>query len=156
MSDRNYSPAYGPAKGLNPPLCTNCSNPVRNEGYKTVCTFPPIFSCPPWNSGWDGKCEHCGFDFNTSFVQVLRKHPDENKVESGRNTKISVASTRFPVFYDESEILSGVEIEITSFGRYFQENSEKIFISTNELKYILSTLINSPILQQFDWGEDWT
>jgi type II secretory ATPase GspE/PulE/Tfp pilus assembly ATPase PilB-like protein len=155
MKDRNYSPAYGPAQGLTSPLCEKCRNPVRKEAHKTKNNFPALASNPPWNSGWYGKCEYCGYDYNISFTQILRQTPD-NQIESGRKTRISVASRGYAVFYDEGESLSGIEIEIISHGRFFGEEIEKIFISTNELKQIITILRDSPILKQFDWGEDWT
>ncbi len=128
---------------------------MKQEKYETKNNFPAIAPNPQWNSGWDGKCEWCGCDYNISFVQVLSQYQNQ-VVESGRRIEISVASRGYRVIFDYVESLSGIEIEITSFGKLFKEKTERIFISTNELKHIISMLEDSPILEQFDWGEDWT
>ena len=48
--------------------------------------------------------------------------------------------------------LSGVEIE----QRNSMDGVKKTFISTNELKYLINVLKDSPILKQLDWNEDLT
>ena len=53
--------------------------------------------------------------------------------------------------------LAGVEIETY----IFRENetipkTERLFLSANELKYLINILKNSPILDQLNNNQDWT
>jgi len=52
--------------------------------------------------------------------------------------------------------VTGVEICISEIIDYSEKKitNSQIFISTNELNYILKKLKNSPLLEQFDWDAD--
>ena len=155
QTQRNYNLKGGRTNGQIPPTCSKCGNPLRKENrrvpiecsgtfeYRHVPEFGYV-----WNDSWNGVCENCGFDCNLQFTQNL-----------GNGTRVSsvrIADRRFPTYSScDGEVLSGVELEITSQGRYFSE-TQRIFISTNELKHLLKMLENSPILKQYDWGEDWS
>lgn len=138
----------------NTPLCPHCGRPIRTK-IQTP-DFPIVGSLDdsydgkvPWNYHWDGKCVHCGHDFGISIRQIL---PNIDKEKSDKLTSIRPSSrTIMDPMVDSVTMLSGVEIETKLNGTI-----EKIFLSTNELKYILEKLKSSPILAQLDWSEDYT
>lgn len=136
------------------PLCANCGKPIRT--MVKIPTFPIVGSLNdaydrdvPWNYHWDGKCEHCGHDYGISIRQIL---PNIVKENSDKWTSIRPSSrTIMDPMVDSVTMLSGVEIETKLNGA-----TEKIFLSTNELKYILDELKASPFLAQLDWSQDYT
>lgn len=135
------------------PVCPRCGKPVR----KTITRpkWPIVGSIKgnaydgkvPWNYLWNGRCEHCGHDFTLTMTQKISS-PDKD-----RYTTVRVASKRVETGSPDSFIgLSGVEIE----QRNSMDGVKKTFISTNELKYLINALKDSPILKQLDWSEDMT
>jgi hypothetical protein len=103
----------------------------------------------PWNYGWNGKCENCGHDFGIVMnIDMGSTGPDHRM----RQTVVKVGTRGFchnaEAFRGEgcNTNLSGVEIETRCGGQ-----SEKLFLSANELKYLMNVLQNSPILQQLDY-----
>lgn len=130
------------------PLCPHCGEPVRKKIFSHPYRIKSIEgSATPWNYGWNGRCESCGYDFTLTMRQKL-SFPDED-----RYTVVRVASKPAESGYvDVFMGLSGVEIE----QRNSIDGVKKTFISTNELKYLISALKDSPILEQKDWYEDRT
>ena len=147
--ESNYNP-IGENKGQISPICPKCGKQLRRNRITPSSAGPylPEYGYV-WNDGWDGVCENCRKDFNFHFTQDLGNR-------TNRVSIVKVASKSFPTERQfVGEVLSGIEFEIVTSGRYVSEK-QKIFISTNELKYLIQALKNSPILEQFDWGEDWS
>ena len=94
---------------------------------------------------WNGRCESCGFDFTITMRQKMSSS-DEDRYTVVRVASETVESDYVDVFMG----LSGVEIE----QRNSLDGVKKTFISTNELKYLINALKDSPILEQMDWYED--
>ena len=147
--------------GTDIPLCPHCGRPVRK--YVPMPSKEVRISSinnmgdgiVPWNYEWDGKCENCGRDFNIVMRINMGSTGPDNKA---RETRIKVNSKGFLHHiscnsYEDlrSTVLSGVEIE-TRCG--LGNEREKFFISTNELKYLMKELQNSPILKQLDYYEE--
>lgn len=141
------------------PLCPHCGRPVRKGMPHS--DFPIIGSIEgnaydgriPWNYNWDGKCENCGHDFSITMTQRMdSSHNDRQTIVRVSKRQVQAMSEDGYILNDAFIGLSGVEIE--------QHNSidgiKKTFISTNELKYLINTLKNSPLLEQLDWNEDRT
>lgn len=138
---------------VNMPFCTCCGKPIRKSIPHP--DFPIIGSIQghaydgnvPWNYRWNGRCENCGQDFSISMHQKIHTQ------EKDRYTSVRV-SARW-VERDTSDDLigiSGVEIE----QRNSIDGVKRTFVSTNELKYLINALKNSPLLEQLDWNEDRT
>ncbi len=134
------------------PCCPRCGEPIRKS--IPIINWPVVGSLEggaydhkvPWNYQWNGICENCGHDFNIKMAQNLEREG------IFRQTTIIVSGKSVPTRFRDAHVgFSGVEIEqITS------EGTTKMFISTNELKFLLNALKNSPILDQWDWKEDYT
>ena len=143
-----------------PPICNACGERLRKENYLTR-SWGETRNLP-WNSDWNGKCENCDFDYNLEFTQVFDSDDPESTC---RITRIKIKNREIcSGFFDANSVLSGIEIETTTekerqfryaktIGKSESGNVEKIFLSTNDLKVILSYLANSPFLEQFDWGD---
>ena len=135
------------------PICSHCGRPIRTKIRKPdfpVGSLDDAYDGKvPWNYHWDGRCEHCGHDFGISIRQILPNIVKENS-DKWTSIRPSSRTIRDPMA-DIVTMLSGVEIETKLNGA-----TEKIFLSTNELKYILDELKASPILAQLDWSQDYT
>lgn len=139
------------SKGVKMPRCPHCGSPVRNgvpHHFDIGSIEGSAFDGEvPWNYLWDGRCENCGHDFSIAMHQKIHTS------EKDRYTTVK-ASTRWIERNTSDDLigLSGVEIE--------QYNGidgvNKIFISTNELKYLINAIKGSPLLEQLDWLEDRT
>ena len=143
------------AAGADIPLCPHCGRPIRkfvpkDAGISSIkCLGDGIV---PWNYKWDGRCESCGHDFNVVMNINMGSYGPDCKT---RQTIVKVSSRGFchnaEALCGEgwaSTELSGVEIETKCGG-----NVEKIFLSANELKYLIKVLRDSPILKQLDYYE---
>ena len=134
------------------PRCLYCGEPIRKSIPDVK--WPMVGSLEggaydhkvPWNYGWDGICENCGHDFTIKMVQDL------NQQGTKRETIVKVASNLVRTHIDAGVGLSGVEIEQHS----KTDGTTKMFISTNELRFLMNALKRSPILEQWDWRVDWT
>lgn len=138
---------------VNMPTCPHCGKHIRKDvPLPTLIDIGSIEGDAtdgkiPWNYDWNGKCDNCGHDFSISMTQ--RIHSNSPKYD--RKTTLRTSWRR--VFYgsaDQYVGLSGFEIEQYN----GTDGSGKIFISTNELKYIIKALKNSPLLEQLDWNEN--
>lgn len=138
------------------PLCSHCGKPLRKEEYIYhrigIMSVGSVGNSQdrkiPWNYGWNGRCDNCGHDYNINIGQKLGGVDLGNK-----HTSVRVDSRSYRYSYtdecDTSIVLSGVEIE-TFVEQRGDTTKQKIFLSTNELKYLLKVLSNSPILKQED------
>lgn len=142
---------------VNIPLCPHCRRPLRKHvplPSQGVCVSS--INClgdgvMPWNYEWDGRCENCGHDFNFVMRINMGSTGPDNRI---RETKVKASAKGFLHHVTSnlgelrSTVLSGIEIE-TRCG--LGNENEKLFLSANELKYLMSMLQNSPILQQLDY-----
>ncbi len=134
------------------PICPHCGKSIR-QSLPSV-NWPIVGSIEgsaydhmiPWNYGWDGICENCRHNFNIKMSQKL----DENGIK--RETTIKVSSRLIVTHLDALVGLSGVEIE----QQTCTDGKIKMFLSTNELRFIINALKRSPIIEQRDWNEDRT
>ncbi len=143
-------------ESLTPPLCLKCNLPVRKHDFIPEDRFTKGISNPPWNSGWQGICENCNHSYNFSSSQLVSA--ELFKIE--RRSLVKLAHKDYMDSLDSFVILSGVEISISEIinysGKENQITNSNIFISTNELNFILKSLKNSPLLDQYDWDADTT
>jgi hypothetical protein len=158
MSEKNFNSGLNPTpSALMPPVCYKCGKGVRRNNYDTKNEFTNCLSYPPWNSGWEGKCEHCGHNYNIHYIQNVSFN---SFCRIKRETSVSISQMQHMDSLDTFVILSGVELEITETQEFNSDTptaiNKKIFISTNELKYLIAALKNSPILSQYDWDADCT
>lgn len=138
------------------PVCPHCGRSLRKgiprpEHCIVVSSLFDIRDrVVPWNYKWDGKCEHCGHDFNIAMhINMGSTGPDNRE----RQTYVRVSAAGFnhhllslnPGEFGTNTVLSGVEIN---------NKDGRVFLSTNELKYLIKMLQNSPILKQFDYYEE--
>lgn len=133
------------------PRCPYCGEPLRKSipvvGWPIGSLEGNAFDHKvPWNYGWDGFCENCGHDFN---IKIMQNH---ERLGIARETTIQVSEKSIATSFIDAYIgLSGVEIK-----QQTKEGLVTMFISTNELRYLMKALNNSPILDQWDWREDRT
>lgn len=134
------------------PTCKHCGHRVRRS-------IPSSNGCvsylqddskkiTPWNYKWDGKCEYCGYDYTIGMEILLDDYGQKKK------TTVSADSSMIPInrSFDEFTVLSGVII------RTFVDETKRgeIFLSANELKYLIDSLKDSPLLEQCDYKYDGT
>ena len=140
------------AHEANIPRCPRCGGPIRKRIPDVK--WPIIGSVQggaydhkvPWNYQWNGVCENCGHDFNIKMAQNLEQEG------ISRLTTLKVSGKSVPTRFRDAHVgFSGVEIEQNT-----NDGTTKMFISTNELRFMIHTLKNSPILEQWDWKEDYT
>ena len=146
------------AKYTEIPLCPHCGRPIRkyipmpSKEVQVSSINNMGDGIVPWNYEWDGKCENCGHDFNIVMrIDMGSTGPDNREMR----TFVRVSATGFnhraltinPGEIGTNTVLSGVEIE-TNCGNGLVE---KLFLSANELKYLMRALQNSPILKQWDY-----
>lgn len=133
------------------PVCKQCGHRIR----RTVPSSNGLVSyvldssekVTPWNYKWDGKCEFCGFDYNV-HTKV--------KIEEGQYKVTSVCIDTCGVVdegtCDQLTVFSGVTIRTSIGGK----NQGEVFLSANEVKYLLDAIKESPLLEQFDYHFDGT
>lgn len=139
------------------PVCKHCGQPLRKgiphppHGVVVSSLNDIRDHIVPWNYSWDGKCEHCGFDYNIYMQTPTGSTGLDNRV---RYTTVKCAScgVMHSITANLGEVVctdfSGVEIETKTDGGSYQG---KIFLSVKELKYIFKYLQNSPLMEQFDY-----
>lgn len=132
------------------PICKHCGRPLRKgfpnppKGMVVSSIYDIKDEIIPWNYKWDGKCEHCGFDYNIA-IQTRSAGWKERVTlvwvneKSYENYLVNDASC------DQHTVLSGVNI---------RSDEGSVFLSTKELRYLINVLSGSPILEQFDYQED--
>jgi hypothetical protein len=132
------------------PKCLHCGNPVRkgipmpDNYYVGSIEGNAYDGKTPWNYGWDGKCDNCGQDYNISMRQIIPTYDFGN--DKITTVKIKEYNIMISCTGPCSIGLSGVEIK----SRIGNGSVQTIFLSTNELKYLMNILKNSPILKQLD------
>ena len=144
---------------FNIPFCPHCKKKVKNSIPHP--DWPIVGSIDgnaydgkvPWNYKWDGRCENCGHDFSITMIQRINT-PYNDRLTILRSSDRRIQEKRDGGFDSPDAFigLSGIEIE----QRNSTDSVQKVFISTNELKYLLDALKNSPFLEQLDWHEDYT
>ncbi|MDR1348840.1 MAG: hypothetical protein LBJ63_10550 [Prevotellaceae bacterium] len=135
---------------INIPVCSHCGYLLRKEipkpkeGYVGSIQGDAYDGKVPWNYEWNGKCEHCGHDYNISmWSNIPTFEGNRNKMTT---VKVSARGVMRSLTQPQIICVSGVEIE----SRMSGSGVEKLFLSTNELKYLMEIFKNSPILKQLD------
>lgn len=143
------------------PLCKHCGRPLRigipHPQYGVVVSSLQDIRdhIVPWNYQWDGKCENCGHDYNINMGLNMGSHGKDNR---SKQTTIRVTSRGYCHDFESSiddfspaTQLSGVEIHTKT-----DSQDEYVFLSANELKYIINALRDSPVIRQFDYQEEYS
>lgn len=150
MSDRELA-----IRMMTIPICKHCGHPLRKGiprppyGIAVSSLTDIRDNIVPWNYQWDGKCEHCGHDYNITMMLNMDSYGHDNKT---KQTTIKVSSKEYCHDFECCQgegidtVLSGVEIHTKT-----DIQDETVFISSNELKYLLQALRDSPLCQQFDY-----
>ncbi|MBI4852019.1 MAG: serine/threonine protein kinase [Acidobacteria bacterium] len=136
------------------PNCPECDKPVADWKDKK---FLGSFSVYTWNSGWDGRCKHCGLEFESKFELKTGHHWADRGPSS--EIKISGNESSTTVFLDYWQHLPTIEISIDRVvpgGRLAKE--EKITLTIEEFEAIskqLESCLNI-LLKRKTWSEDTT
>lgn len=141
------------------PLCRFCGRPLRINIPSRVMGVSSVHDSAdgivPWNYQWDGKCECCGHDYN--FEMRLRTCSSFDNTSKETIVKVKTEEVMHHITGSPDEnpgftCLAGVEIRTGYGGRGGQlEHHQGVFLSINELKYLIDKLKDSPILKQFDY-----
>lgn len=128
------------------PQCPSCHHPVRDE----FDDYDPRRNAP-WNRKWNGSCKHCGHPFELKLHTPIH-------FDAHRDVQIRPDCREVQTFTDESVFLSGVTITTKTKSNRAEEEVESVFLSTGELVQFLRQLQGhlSVLLEQVDWGEDYT
>jgi hypothetical protein len=144
----NQSPKCSQCEGLiNPALTETKYDHLKDEYIK-------IKSQLPWNADWEGRCQHCGYDYSNSFTGF-----EENQKQSYRKLKISPTMEVYKEAFEQNLSLAGLEINLLSCkGSNKKEVNQTIFLTMAELKYIINQLDTdlAPLKSQFSIREDLT
>jgi len=106
----------------------------------------------PWNKEWTGTCDQCSRRFVFEYATQL--HFDVK-----RQIQVRPMSKEFRVgFGDELVFLSGVEIVVRNQQLGGDTEEQAVFLGTGELVRLIEELQGklSVLLEQYDWGEDYT
>lgn len=133
------------------PVCKKCGHRIRRSipSSRGLVSYIHDFQekIAPWNYKWDGKCEFCGHDYNV-YTRAM--------IDKGQNKETTVCADSFGVVetgtFDQLTVFSGVTIQTYVGG----ELKGKVFLSANELKYLMDALKDSPLLEQYDYHFDGT
>lgn len=133
-----------------PPICPKCNKKVRKDNSPRPSIIFGNNNCIPWNSGWKGRCENCGFDFEINLTSFSGF--------SARSLKITPRNKPYRYFLDEGYVFSGIEISTTDREVGKPADTKKVFLSMGELNQLLIALHKDfkIVLDQYDWSEDGT
>ena len=94
------------------------------------------------------------------FTQNVTSQSGQYYYKISRESNLLIARRDYMDSMDSFTVLSGIELTITDIIKRpnckDDIETNKIFISTNELKYIIEHLRDSPFLNQYDWDGDCT
>jgi serine/threonine protein kinase len=143
------SPWDGKGEGQEAPPCPRCGEKIRSGNSPRPARRGS--ANPPWNAGWDGTCEQCGFTFGLELEQRLHFH-------AHRTLRVQPRNDFHQTFYDEAIVLSGVEITVERQDAGREQTAQTVFLSMSELAALLDALKGdlSVFFAQYDWSEDWT
>ncbi|MBN9119772.1 MAG: hypothetical protein J0I06_11545 [Planctomycetes bacterium] len=111
----------------------------------------------PWHAKWDGKCRSCGRAF--SFVRGDEfVYAERGNGLVRRHLRVDPAVKRFAIFFDEDVFLAGFRITVRNELYYGEVEEQEVFISLGELLQLVESLKTdlAPLLDRYDWGENWT
>jgi hypothetical protein len=136
------------------PDCQQCNKPVTDWQDKR---FLNSFSIYTWNSGWDGRCKHCGLEFQAKLDIKTGHHWFDRGPSS--EIRISGNESRTTVFLDFWQHLPTIEISIDRLvpgGKLAKE--EKITLTLEEFEAIAKQLEGSlrVLSERKTWSEDTT
>lgn len=138
------------------PLCRHCGSPLRRgiphppHGIVVSSINDIRDHIVPWNYLWDGRCEHCGYDYNVRMRVATGSTSIDNHC---KYTTIKCAEHEVPHHITANlgermaTVFSGVEIE----SWIDNGQHDKVFLSAKELQYIFKALQGSLILEQHDY-----
>lgn len=136
------------------PNCPQCGKPVTDWEDKQYFGSLNVYV---WNSGWDGRCKHCGLEFETTIDLKTGHH----WFERGPSSEIKIAGNESSttVFLDFWQHLPTIEISINRLvpgGRLAKE--EKFTLTLEEFEAISKQLQGQlqVLLQRKPWSEDTT
>ena len=145
------------------PHCPRCRNPVRAGEYPH--REAGYVSPEPWNAGWDGTCERCGFEFCATHSLDSRDWHDlpigvQLPASTGVRRSIVVRPASVGSFQDRDVQLhlAGIEIgvETESYGQ--SNSSQQYFLSKEEAAWLVRALQGSLAIsfEQYHWDLDVT
>ena len=142
------------------PCCPRCGQLVRAGNYPH--RTPGWISPEPWNAGWRGSCEQCGFQFSVSHSQDSQNSDEFPIPLPGRGVRrrivVRPASQAYFQDVDLQLHLAGVEIEVESdsYGGY--NVSEHYFLTKEEAAWLVRALGGSLAIcyEQYHWDVDVT
>lgn len=140
---------YGKGDGQEAPPCPRCGEKIRSDGSPRPARRG--IANPPWNAGWDGACEHCGYRFELTLEQQLHFH-------ARRSLQVRARNDFHQTFFDEAIVLSGIEIAVDRQEAGQAETAQTVFLAMAEVAALMQALEGdlSVYLAQYDWSEDWT
>lgn len=136
------------------PDCPECGKSVTDWEDKKFLNPMSIYT---WNSAWDGRCKHCGLEFDTK-VEVKTGHHWFDRGPSSE-IKINPNESSTTVFLDYWQHLPTLEITVDRLvpgGKLAKE--EKITLTIEEFEAIVKQL-EAPLkilLKRKPWSEDTT
>lgn len=138
------------------PICKHCGRPLRKgiphpAHGEVVSSLNDIRDhIVPWNYKWDGKCEHCGHDYNVSMQSPTGSTGPDNHCKF-TTVKCSALEVLHHITACSGECeatgFSGVEIETW----FDNAKHDSVFLSVNEIKYLFKVLNDSPLLSQYNY-----
>ena len=139
------------------PICKHCGRPLRKGiphpplGEIITSLHDKRDHIVPWNYEWNGRCEHCGYDYNVYMQTATGSTGMDNHC---KYTTIKCSGQLVPHHVTaypgarEATGLSGVEIET-----WFDNGRRRsVFLSAKEIIYLFKVLQDSPILKQYDYS----
>lgn len=131
------------------PICKHCGHRVR-RGITSDSRVSYIQDdhkkITPWNYRWNGKCEYCGHDYSFDMETLLDIQGQKKRTTVSADSRVNLVNRNDHIY----TVLSGVTIR-TFVGETMRG---EIFLSANELKYLLDSLEDSPLLEQCDYKFD--
>lgn len=136
------------------PNCPQCNKPVTEWQDKKFLNSLSVYT---WNSAWDGRCKHCGLEFETAIELKTGHHWFDRGPSS--EIKISGNESSTTVFLDYWQHVPTIEIKVERLvpgGKLAKE--EKIILTLEEFEAIAKQLQGtlSPLLERKTWSEDTT
>ena len=127
------------AEGTQAPLCPHCGAPVRPPGAGEY--GGPGDANPPWNAGWDGRCQGCRYRFTIAAEEQLH-------FQAKRSVSVKPSERFVRTFFDEGIVLSGIEIEVREKSLSDEEDKElaRVFLSMGE---VMALLRSSPSVTRY-------
>ncbi len=132
------------------PICSHCGHRLRKSIPPSQDLVYDIDEkpCPDadpslWNYQWNGKCEYCGHDYSVHMGLNIDDLHKKQTVVFADTCRVQDKER-----FDQLTCLSGVTIRTVIDG----QPSQEVFLSTNELNYLMKALNDSPLMKQHDYN----